>query len=62
MYLDYGMEFEELKASMLVAKIGQALDGKMEPLRDNRRRDNPDKRSFYAKYGNKIKRPGRVNK
>ena len=57
MHWDYGLEYEELKASLLVAKLGQALEGKMESLRKTKR-EKPDKRRFYQKYADKIKRPG----
>ncbi len=57
MHWDYGLEFEELRASLIVAKLGQALDGKMEPLRKDYN-SKPDKRKFYDRYGKQIKRPG----
>ena len=57
MYWDYGLEFEEFKASILVAKIGQALDGKSESLR-KQASEKPDRKKFYETYGDKIKRPG----
>ncbi len=57
MHWDYGLEMEELRASFIVAKLGQALDGKMESLRQEKQQ-KPDKRKFYEKYGDKIKKPG----
>lgn len=57
LYWDYGLEFEEHRAMLLVAKIGQAMDGKVEPLRKERS-SKPDKKKFYSRYGKQIKRPG----
>jgi hypothetical protein len=57
LYWDYGLEFEEYRAMLLVAKVGQAMDGKVEPLRKERN-SKPDKKKFYDRYGKQIKRPG----
>ncbi len=60
LYLDYGLEYEEARASLLVAKIGQAMDGQMSQIHKAGRRkhnDRPDKKAFYQRYGDRIKRP-----
>ncbi|MBS4191742.1 hypothetical protein KHA94_16250 [Bacillus sp. FJAT-49705] len=59
MYYDYGVEFEENKANILVNRIAVGFFGvKEEPKKQKRDyNDTPDKTSFYERYGDKIKRP-----
>lgn len=59
MYYDYGIEFEEYKADVLVGRIAVGFFGvedKPKPqVKDND--PTPDRRAFYERYGDKIKRP-----
>lgn len=57
MYLDYGLEFEEIKAALLIQKINEALGGKKVTRKKGPDQDKPDKKEFYKHYGDKIKRP-----
>jgi hypothetical protein len=59
MYYDYGMEFEENKANILVNRIAVGFFGAKEPPKKVQRdyNDTPDKEAFYKQYGDKIKRP-----
>ena len=57
MYLDYGIEFEEIKAALLISKINDALGGKKQERKRGPANDKPDKKEFYKHYGDKIKRP-----
>ena len=57
MYLDYGLEFEEVKAALLISKINEALGGKKVTRKKGPDSDKPDKEKFYKYYGDKIKRP-----
>ncbi len=57
MYLDYGLEFEEIKAALLIQKINEALGGKKVTRKKGPDSDKPDKEKFYKYYGDKIKRP-----
>jgi len=57
MYLDYGIEFEEIKAALLISKINEALGGKKQERKRGPADDKPDKKEFYKHYGDKIKRP-----
>lgn len=57
MYYDYGLEYEKNKATILTNQIAVGLFGAEEP----KKRDynpKPDKKAFYDKYGNVIKRKG----
>ncbi len=57
MYYDYGAEFEEIKATMLISKLSEAMGGKKTTRRRRGpRSDKPDKAAFYKHYGDKIKR------
>lgn len=60
MYYDYGVEFEENKATILTNRIAVGLFGAKEKpktrVRD-RYNDKPDKQKFYELYGDRIKRP-----
>ncbi len=57
MYYDYGAEFEEIRAAILIGKLGEAMDGKKTVRRRGPRSDKPDKAEFYKHYGDRIKRP-----
>jgi hypothetical protein len=50
MLYDYGLEFEEIKATILLNKYGEALSGKKSTAGDS-----PDIKKFKKLYGNKIK-------
>jgi len=57
MYYEYGMEHEKNKATILTNQIAVGLFGAEEP----KKRDynpKPDKKAFYDRYGNVIKRIG----
>ena len=58
MLYDYGIEFEELKASILINKLAELLVGKKS--KDKSKKDNgedkPDKAEFYRRYGKRIKK------
>ena len=58
MYLDYGLEFEEYRASLIIGKLAEAM-GDKKPTRRKRgpESDGPDTAEFYKHYGDKIKRP-----
>ena len=63
MLYDYGIEFEELKAGILISKLSDLLVGKKsktKPKKDNGE-DKPDKAEFYKRYGNRIKKVKRKN-
>lgn len=59
MYYDYGVEYEENKANILVNRIAVGLFGaKEEPKKQQKDyNDTPDKEAFYKQYGDRIKRP-----
>lgn len=59
MYYDYGLEHEEIKSNILVNRIAVGLFGAKEPPEKKKKdyNDIPDKKAFYDRYGNKIKRP-----
>lgn len=57
MYLDYGLEFEEFRAALIIQKLNEALDGKKTSRKKGPDSDKPDKQAFYKHYGNQIKRP-----
>jgi len=54
MLYDYGLEFEEIKATILLNKYGEALSGK-KSSRVESTGDSPDIKKFKKLYGNKIK-------
>ena len=59
-YYDKGVEFEKLRAQFVIEKLGEALeetkDKKPPPKKSG---DKPDKRAFYKRHGDKIKRPNK---
>jgi hypothetical protein len=57
MYLDYGLEFEEIRAALIIQKLNEALGGKKVARKKGPDSDKPDKKAFYKHYGDKIKRP-----
>lgn len=61
MYYDYGIEFEKNKATILTNRIAVGLFGAEETEKPKPRdyNPNPDKKAFYERYGDKIKRPDR---
>ena len=58
MLYDYGIEFEELKASILISKLSELLIGKKSKTKpkEDIRDDKPDKAEFYRRYGKRIKK------
>ena len=56
MLYDYGMEFEETKAIILLNKYAEALSGKNKSKRIKNISDKPDIKTFKKLYGKKIKR------
>lgn len=58
MLYDYGIEFEELKAGILIGRLSELLIGKKSgaKLKDNSASDKPDKAEFYRRYGKNIKK------
>ena len=61
MFYDYGIEFEELKAGILIGKLSELLIGKKSKPKDSSGNDKPDKAEFYRRYGKNIKRIKRKN-
>ncbi len=57
MYLDYGLEFEEYRASLIVGKLNESMGGKRQTRKKGPESDSPDKAEFYKHYGDKIKLP-----
>lgn len=60
-YYDDGIDFEILKADILIAKVAEALTGK-KIIKDRRIihiGEKPDLKKFRQRYGNKIIRPKR---
>lgn len=59
MYYDYGLEYEENKANILVNRIAVGFFGveDKKPKQKQDYNDTPDKEAFYKRYGDKIKRP-----
>ena len=57
MYLDYGLEFEEIRAALIIQKLNEALGGKKVARKKGPDSDKPDKEKFYKYYSDKIKRP-----
>jgi hypothetical protein len=55
MLYDYGMEFEEIKSTILINILGHAMSGKKKSK--VKTGDKPDIKKFKALYGNKIKTP-----
>jgi len=63
MLYDYGIEFEELKAGILIGKLSELLIGKKSKTKpkEDIGDDKPDKAEFYRRYGKNIKRIKRKN-
>ena len=63
MLYDYGIEFEELKAAILINKLAELLVGKKTKPKpkDSSASDKPDKAEFYRRYGKNINRIKRGN-
>jgi len=61
MYYEYGQEWEEQKANIMVSRQAIGLFGaKEKPKPKKSAKDNsdkPDKEAFYKTYPNRIKRP-----
>ena len=57
MFYDYGLDFEDLKANILINKLAELLVGK-KSKKGKKKSENqkPDKAEFYRRYGKKIKR------
>ena len=53
LYYDYGIEFEEHKINLLLAKVNEALGGKKLPKRNQSQ--EPDKAAFKKAYGDQRK-------
>jgi hypothetical protein len=57
MLYDYGIEFEELKAGILIGKLSELLVGnKSKSKVKDQSNDKPDKAEFYRRYGKRIKK------
>ena len=57
MLYDYGIEFEELKAGILIGKLSELLVGKKSKSKvKDQSDDKPDKAEFYRRYGKNIKK------
>ena len=58
MLYDYGIEFEELKAGILINRLAELLVGKKSKpkSKDSSGEDKPDKAEFYRRYGDRIKK------
>ena len=54
MFYNQGFDWEEIKATVLVNKLIEAITGKKSKPKDIS--DKPDLAKFYEKYGDKIKR------
>ena len=60
MYYDYGIEHEENKANILVNRLAVGFFGVKEEPKKKQVIDydeTPDRKAFYEKYGDMIKRP-----
>ena len=61
MYYDYGLEYEENKANILVNRLAVGFFGVEEKPKKKKQEtdydETPDRKAFYEKYGDKIKRP-----
>ena len=59
-YYEKGVQYEEFKAQLMIAKLGEALDGnKKKQQLKGPNADKPDKQKFYKHYGDKIERPSK---
>jgi len=57
-YYSEGLKFEEYRAGLIIHKLDEALDEKKQKQQaPSPKSDKPDKKAFYKKYGDKIKRP-----
>ena len=57
-YYEQGLKFEEYRATLIISKLGEALDDKPKKQAPSpQQSDKPDKAKFYKHYGDKIKRP-----
>ena len=56
-YYDSGMEMEEVRASLIIQKLGEALEEPKNEKPSPKQGDKPDKKAFYKRHGDKIKRP-----
>jgi len=58
MLYDYGIEFEEFKAAILINKLAELLVGKKARSKPKAGtgNDKPDKAEFYRRYGDRIKK------
>ena len=58
-YYEQGMRFEEFRAALIIAKLGEALTDERQKKPSPRKPENdkPDKAAFYERHGDKIKRP-----
>ena len=63
MLYDYGIEFEELKAGILISKLSELLVGKKSKTKSKKDNgeDKPDKAEFYRRYGKRIKKIKKEN-
>ncbi len=57
LFYDYGTEFEEHRAALIINKLGEAMSDKKTTKQSGPGSDKPDKAAFYKHYGDKIKRP-----
>lgn len=57
MYLDYGLEFEEYRAALIINKLNESMGGKQTTRKKGPQSDKPDLAEFHKHYGDKIKRP-----
>jgi len=58
LYYDQGLKFEEYRAALIIHKLNEALtDPKDRKKAASPQGDEPDKKAFYARHGDKIKRP-----
>lgn len=59
LFHNYGMDFEETKAIILINKLSEAMGGKKgkNSKKNIKTGDKPDLKKFNSLYGNKIKRP-----
>lgn len=58
-YYEKGLEFEELRAKLLIATLGDAMDPKNKSASKSTSDQTPDKEAFYEHYGDQIQRPDR---
>ncbi len=59
-YFERGVEFEEMRARLLVATLGEAMDPQRKAggTATTTGDQTPDKAAFYEHYGDRIVRPG----